>query len=166
MALIYQENTTAMDYIPKDAVVILCNQTNLQRAARSRVDEIGMQLDSLLQAGLVAGELCDYVCQWEDFSSSLKDRCVVYLDSFAGSAYPEENPPKQLLHINAKQLPGYAGSMDTAAADLAHYQKMDFSCLVLCGSRHRAELLQEMLRSKNISGLICIRKAISVCIIR
>ena len=156
MALIYQENTTAMDYLPKDALVVLCNQSNLQRAAHSRIDEIGMQLDSLLQAGLVAGELCDYVCQWEDFCDSLQDRCVVYMDSFAGAAYPSVNPPKQLLHVNAKQLPGYGGSMDTAASDLAHYQKAEFSSLVLCGSRRRAELLQEMLHNKGLSAMLCI----------
>ena len=54
------------------------------------------------------------------------------------------------------QLPGYGGNMDTAASDLMHYQKLEYGSLVLCGSRRRAELLQEMLRSKNISALLCI----------
>ena len=156
MTLIYPENTTAMDYLPKDAILVLCNQSNLHRSAHARVDEMGMQLDSLLQAGLVAGELCDYVCQWEDFTSRLHDRCVVYMDSFAGVSYPEENLPRQLLHINAKQLPGYGGSMETAVADLAHYQKAEFSSLVLCGSRRRAELLQEMLHGNGLSAMLCI----------
>ena len=156
MALIYDENCNAMDYIPADAIVILCDQSSLHRSARTRVEEVGLQLDSLLQSGLVAGELCDYVCQWEDFTPQLAGKCVVYLDTFGGAAYPEECPPKHLLPITAKQLPGYGGNLDTAAADLAHYQKMDFSCLVLCGSRHRAELLQEMLRDRNLSAFLCI----------
>ncbi len=156
MALIYPEMATAMDYIPADAVVILCDQGNLHRTARSRTEEMGLQLDSLLQGGLVAGELCDYVCQWEDFCSQLEGRTVVYLDAFGGSSYPEEAKPKQLLPITAKQLPSYAGSMDTAASDLAHYQKMEFGSLVLCGTRRRAELLQEMLREKNLSAFLCI----------
>ena len=156
MALIYPEFTTAMDYVPKDAVVVLCDQGNLHRTARTRCDEVGMQLDSLLQGGLVAGELCDYVCQWEDFCRDLKGNRVVYLDSFGGSSYPEENPPRQLLPMTAKQLPGYGGSMDTAANDLAHYQRLEFATLVLCGTRRRAELLQENLRSHNISAFLCI----------
>ena len=156
MALIYAENTTAMDYIPAGAVVVLCDQSSLHRAARTRVEEMGLQLDSLLQAGLVAGELCDYVSQWEDFTATLSGRTVVYLDAFGGAAYPEECPPRQLLPITAKQLPGYGGNLDTAAADLAHYQKMEFACLVLCGSRHRAELLQEMLHDRNLSAFLCI----------
>ena len=156
MALIYPEMSTAMDYLSENTVVILCDQGNIRRRARSRTDEIGMQLDGMLQGGIVAGELCDYVCDWEAFCSDLKSRTVLYLDTFGSGSYPEENPPKQLLHMNAKQLPGYAGNMDTAASDLAHYQKQEFSCLVLCGSRHRAELMQQMLRDRNLSSFLCI----------
>ena len=156
MALIYPELTTAADYLPADAVVVLCDQANLHRAARTRCDEVGMQLDSMLQAGLVAGELCDYVCQWEDFCAGLKGRTVLYFDAFGGASYPEDCPPKQLLPMTAKQLPGYGGNLDTAASDLAHYQKQEFGSLVLCGTRRRAELLQEMLSAKGLSSFLCI----------
>ena len=156
MALIYPEFATAMDYIPADAIVILCDQSNLHRAARTRVEEVGMGLDSMLQSGLVAGELCDFVCQWEDFCEKLHSRTVVYVDTFGGSAYPAECPPMQLLPMAAKQLPGYGGNMDTAASDLAHYQRHEFATLVLCGTRMRAEMLQEMLRGKNLSAFLCI----------
>ena len=156
MALIYPEMATALDYVPDNALLVLCDQGTLHRTARTRTEEMGMQLDSLLQGGLVAGELCDYVCQWEDFCHGLRSRTMVYLDSFAGTSYPDENPPKQLLPMTAKQLPGYGGSMETAAGDLSHYQKMEFATLVMCGTRRRAELLQEMLREKNISAFLCI----------
>ena len=156
MALIYPEFSTAMDYVPSNATVIVCDQGNLHRTARTRTEEIGLQLDSLLQAGLIAGELCDYVWQWEDFTQWLAGKCVAFLDAFAGSSYPDNCPPKHLLPMVAKQLPSYGGSLDTAAADLAHYQKMEFSSLVLCGSRRRAELLQEMLSSKGLSAFLCI----------
>ena len=156
MALIYPEPASAMDYLPADALLILCDQASLRRRAHTRTEEMGMQLDSLLQGGILAGELCDFVTQWEDFCADLAGRTMVYLDSFGGSSYPEENQPKQLLPITGKQLPGYGGSMDTAASDLAHYQKMDFAAVVLCGTRRRAELLQEMLREKNLSSFLCI----------
>ena len=156
IALIYPENATALSYIPKGATVIVCDQNNIHRSARGRTEDIGMQLDSLLQAGLVAGELCDYVCQWEDFCDHIARNPVVYLDSFAATSYPENCPPHCLLPMTAKQLPGYGGNLDTAANDLRHYTKMEFSCLVLCGSRRRAELLKEMLDSRNISSFLCI----------
>ncbi len=156
MSLIYPQIATAMSYIPQNAILVLCDQSSLRRSAKSRTEEIGMQLDSLLQAGLVAGELCDYVIQWEDFCRDLSGHTTVYMDAFSSTAYPEENPPKILLPMTGKQLPGYGGNLDSAAADLSHYQKMDFSCLVLCGTRRRAELLQEMLNTKGLSGLLCI----------
>ena len=156
MALIYPEMATAMDYIPGNAVLVLCDQGNLKRSARTRSDEIGLQLDSLLQTGLVAGELCDYVCQWEDFCARLRGKATVYFDAFGGTSYPEDCPPKILLPMTAKQLPSYGGNLETAATDLAHYQKMEFGSLVLCGTRRRAELLQEMLRGKGLSAFLCI----------
>ncbi len=156
MALIYPEMATAMDYVPEDAIIVLCDQSALHRTARTRCDEVGLQLDNLLQNGLVVGELCDYVCQWEDFLDKLKGKCALYLDSFGGSSYPETCRPRHLIPMTAKQLPGYGGNMDTAASDLAHYQKMEFGSIVLCGTRRRAELLQEMLRNKNLSSFICI----------
>jgi transcription-repair coupling factor (superfamily II helicase) len=156
MALIYPEFATALDFIPSDAIIVLCDQNSLRRRAHSRVEETGMQLDSLLQGGILAGELCDFTCQWEDFCGSLEGRTVVYMDAFGGTSYPEENRPKHLLPVTAKQLPGYGGSLDTAASDLAHYQKQEFSTLVLCGTRRRAELLQELLREKNLSAFLCI----------
>ena len=156
MAFIYPEFATAMDYIPANAAIILCDSGSLRRRAHTRTEEMGMQLDSLLQGGIVAGELCDYVCQWEDFCGGLSGRTVVYMDAFGGGSYPEENRPRQLLPMTAKQLPGYGGNLDTAASDLAHYQKQEFATLVLCGTRRRAELLQELLRSKNLSAFLCI----------
>lgn len=156
MAVIYKDFTTALDYIPKEAIIVICDQGNLRRAARNRIEEIGMQLDSLLHSGILAGELCDFVIQWEDFCRYLTGRTVVYLDSFAGAAYPQECPPRELLPITAKQLPNYGGNLDTAASDLSHYQKLEFASLVLCGTRRRAELLQEMLSSRGISAFLCI----------
>ena len=156
MALIYPEMTTAADYIPKDAVWIICDQGSLRRTANARSDELGLQLDSLLQGGLVAGELCDYAAGWEDFCQTLKGRTVAYFDAFGGTSYPENCPPKHLLPMTAKQLPSYGGNLDTAATDLSHYQKMEFGSLVLCGSRRRAELLQELLREKGLSAFLCI----------
>ncbi len=156
MALIYPEIATALDYIPKNAIVIVCEHNSVKRAARDSGDEVGLQLDSLLQAGFLAGELCDFTCQWEDFTSFLKDHTCVYMDAFAGSAYPEDRQPEALLPMAAKQLPNYGGNLDTAAADLSHYQKMDFGSLVLCGTRRRAELLQEMLKERGVTAFLSI----------
>ncbi len=156
MALIYDTFACAIDYIPQNAAVVLLDHNSLKKAARTFEEEMGLTLDGLLQSGTVAGELCDYTCPWEDFCNALSAKTVLYLDAFAGAAYPEARAPKALLSLSAKQLPGYGGNMDTAAADLSHYRNLDFSTVVLCGSRRRAELLQELLDSRGVHANICI----------
>ena len=156
MAMIYPDYCNALDHLPENALILICDQSGIRRAAKARTEEIGLQLDSLLQSGLVAGELCDYVCQWEDFCAYLSGKQVIYLDSFSGSAYPQENPPALLLQMAAKQLPSYGGSLDTAADDLIHYQKADYASIVLCGTRRRAELLQELLNNRGVGSYTCI----------
>ena len=156
MGLIYPEMATAADYIPDNALWVLCDHSSLRRRAASREDELAMQLDGLLQNGTLVGELCDFSARWDDFCAALSGRCVVYFDAFGGTAYPDACPPKQLFPLVAKQLPSYGGNLDTAVSDLTHYQKMEFGTLVLCGSRRRAELLQEMLRDRGLSAFLCI----------
>ena len=156
MAMIYPELATAMDYIPEDAVVIVCDHSAIHRSAKTHMEQVGMQLDNMLQSGLLAGELCDFTITWEDFCDKLSGKTVIYMDSFAGSAYPETCTPKALFPISAKQLPGYNGNIDTAVSDLSHYQKMGFSSLVLCGTRHRAEIMQQSLADRGLKAYISI----------
>ncbi len=156
MGLIYRENTNAMDYVPENALLLICDHSALQRTARTRTEEMGMLLDGMLQNGSLAGELCDFVCQWEDFCGALKGKTAVYFDAFGGASYPEDCPPKLLLPMTAKQLPSYGGNLDAAAGDLNYYRKMGFGSLVLCGTRHRAELLQQMLREKGVGAFLSI----------
>ena len=150
MALIYPEFACAADYLSPETMVLFCDHGNLARADRAREDDLGLELDSLLQAGLVAGELCEYRADLESLCSRLPGHSTVYFDAFLAARYPESLPPQELLSFTSKQLPSYGGNLDTAADDLRHYQHAEFSTLVLCGSRHRAELLQEMLHDRGV----------------
>ena len=156
MALIYPEMATALQYIPGNALVAVLDHSSCSRSAAARQEEMGLLLDSFLESGLVSGQLCDYVCSWEDFCDCLPGKAVLYMDAFGGAAYPDTCLPKHLLPMSAKQLPGYAGNLETAASDLKHYQSMEYGALVLCGSRRRAELLQQLLRDQGLSAFLCI----------
>ena len=156
MSLIYPQYVTAADYLPQDAIVVFCDHGNLRRSANGREEELGLQLDSLLQSGVLAGALCDFAKGWEDECAELQAHPAVFLDSFLASAYPACLQPKTLVSITAKQLPSYGGNLEAAATDLSFYQKHDFSTLVLCGNRRRAEILQQLLQQKNIPALLAI----------
>ena len=153
LSLIYPEFATAADDLPEDAVVVFCDHGNLRRAAEGRTEDLGLQLDSLLQGGLLAGELCDFSADWDGFCASLAGHPALFLDSFLNAACPDALRPALLTAITAKQLPAYGGSLDAAATDLAFYSRHDYRTLVLCGNRRRAEILQEFLREREIPAL-------------
>ncbi len=154
MALIYPEFACAANYFPAESTVFFCDHGNLRRAANLNLQQIGMQLDNLLQSGILFGDLCDFSRPWEDFCGDLRGKMVVYLDAFLSAAYPEALPPRQLLDFTAKQLPSYGGNLDAAVTDLTFYQRHDYATLVLCGTRRRAELLAAMLRERNLSAFL------------
>ena len=60
MALIYPEFSTAADYVSRDAAVFFCDHGNLRRASKARMEDFGLSLDSYLQSGTLAGELCEF----------------------------------------------------------------------------------------------------------
>ena len=154
MALIYPEFTTAADYISQDADVFFCDHGNLQRAAKARTEDFGLSLDSFLESGQLAGELCEFVCSFEELAAKFRGRGAAYLDAFLSAQYPEELAPKQIFSITARQLPGYGGSLDTAVQDLQHYQKNGYRSLVLCGGRRRGEILKDMLQKQGVDALL------------
>ncbi|MBE6928279.1 MAG: transcription-repair coupling factor [Ruminococcaceae bacterium] len=154
ISLIYPEFTCAADYISAETVVFFCDHGNLHRAADRYTDEEGMMLDSLLDSGILCGELCEFSIDWERLCEGLNGHAAVFLDSFLAASYPEGLKPKALLFLTAKQLPSYGGNLDAAVSDLAFYQKNDFAVLVLCGNRRRGELLAEQMREKNLSAFL------------
>ena len=154
MALIYPEFACACDYISKDALILFNDHGALQRAAKARLENFGLELDSFLQSGSLCGDLCDLNADFDQLCEGFTGRPCVFVDSFLSASYPQALPPKHILNITCKQLPSYGGSMETAAADLRHYQKVGFRSLVLCGNRRRAEILQGILQEQGLSSYL------------
>ena len=153
-ALIYPEFACAADYIPADALVFFCDHGNLRRAAERCVEEQGMMLDSLLESGILCGELCEFSADWEDVCGRVAGRAAVFLDSFLAASYPQSLQPSELVSITAKQLPSYGGNLEAAATDLKFYQKNEYASLVLCGNRRRGEILAKLLREQGLSAFL------------
>ncbi len=154
MAMIYPEFTCAADYIPSGSLIFFCDHGNLRRAADRYTEEQGLMLDSLLESGILFGENCDFSADFEAVCTALQGCTALFLDSFLASRYPESLPPKELLSISVKQLPSYGGNLEVAISDLGHYQKNDFSSLVLCGNQRRGEILAQQLREKGLSAML------------
>ncbi len=154
LSLIYPQKVTAANYISKDAAVFFCDHGNLVRAAKARTEDLGLSLDSFLESGKLAGELCDFMDSPEELAECFTQSGVIYFDSFLSARFPESLPPKRIFSITAKQLPGYGGNLETAVQDLKHYAKNDFGCLVLCGGQRRGEILKGMLAKQGVDALL------------
>ena len=62
--------------------------------------------------------------------------------------------PKALLQIDARQLSGYGGSLETAVTDLTHYLTGGCRVVVLCGGQVRARNLLELLEARRIPAVL------------
>ena len=58
--------------------------------------------------------------------------------------------PRAMLSINARQLPSYGGSLETAAADMEHYLAAGSGVLVLCGNETRARNFHRLLEERGV----------------
>ena len=154
-ALIYPEFTCAMDYIPPETAVVFSDRIAVERSLNQHLEELGQGLDSLLQSGMLAGELCEFYKNFDELCDICAGKCVIYMDNFLSASYPQSLPPKELLSVTVKQLPSYGGSLDTAISDLSHYSASGFGTLVLCGARHRGELLLESMEARGLTATLC-----------
>lgn len=64
-----------------------------------------MMLDSLLQSGLLCGELCDFSADWEQLCGRVAGHGAAFFDSFLAASYPQSLQPSLLVNVTAKQLP-------------------------------------------------------------
>ena len=154
LALIYPEFACAADYLSTETTVYFCDHGALSRAAKAQEEEFGLGLDAFLESGRLAGELCEFYLSFDALAARMKGHPVVYFDSVLSARFPESLPPKQLLSVTARQLPGYGGSLETAVSDLKSYVRNDYGCLVLCGGRRRGEILKEMLGKEGVNALL------------
>jgi transcription-repair coupling factor (superfamily II helicase) len=133
--------------------VIFSDRIAVERQSKQQQEELGQSLDPLLENGTLAGELCDFYENFSGICNIFAGKCVtIYMDNFLSAAYPDTLPPVQLLSVTVKQLPSYGGSLDIAVGDMEHYSRSGFGTLVLCGSRHRGELLLESMEARGVKG--------------
>ncbi len=153
-ALIYPQAAALTDYLSPETLVIFSDRMAIERQQKQQLEELGQSLDVLLGNGTLAGELCEFYDNFEETCNKLSEKSVIYMDNFLSSAYPASLPPRQLLSLTVKQLPSYGGSLGTAVGDMAHYVSAGFATLVLCGSRHRGELLLESMEARGVHGTL------------
>lgn len=148
----YPKMATAADYLPPDAAVLFCESPRVGERAKNYLWQLHEDLKILIEQGVIPGGDAVYARTFGELCDVLEDWPVLFLDSFASSGYPA--PPRTVLPVTAKQLPAFGVSLETAAADLQHYQTALFGAVVLVGSEQRALNLQALLREQGIRSAV------------
>ncbi len=148
MDLIYPDFATALDYVPLDGVICVCDSPRVLESLKNYLWRMEEDVKALMEGGLLWGELARFALDQEGFAQALMEHPVCYLDSFLVSGYPTK--VRDTLAVTARQLPSFGVSLETAVSDLNHYTASGSSAVVLCLSEMRAKALEELLRQEQV----------------
>ena len=152
MAAIYTEKTAALDYLPENAVICVCESGRVSESLRSCLWQLKEDVSAAAENGFMAPAMGELALSEGETAARLSRFALCQLDSLPTSRYLL--PPGQLLQISARQLSTYGGSLETAAGDMAHYLNADYRVVVLCGGEVRARNMQELLREHHIAAAL------------
>ena len=152
MAAVYPEKTTALDYLPADALICVEDSGRTAEALRGWLWQLKEDVSAGMEAGFLAGELADFAASEQELAARLEKRPTVQLDSLTTGR--QLLAPRDLLQLTAKQLSSYGGSLELACTDLTHYLTSGYRVMVLCGGEVRARNLQQMLADRKIPAAV------------
>ena len=151
MAAVYEEKTTALDYLSGDTLVCLWESGRLSEALRASLWQLKEDLTAASESGTMPLALGELSLTESEAAARLDDFALCQLDSLpTGRALLE---PKELLQVTAKQMSTYGGSLDTAAGDIHQHLAMGSRVVVLCGGEVRANNMVRLLRERDIKAV-------------
>jgi len=143
---------TAFDVLPPGTIIFCCEQASLRHRVDNTLTRLSQDIESLLAGSLLSPELTELCLDFTDFTRRLSRFSTVFLDDIAPGQYPL--PPRAVSSLAAKQLPSYAGHLDTAAADIEEYRTAGYAVAMLCADERRAKYMQEALEERGVSALL------------
>ncbi|MDR2571103.1 MAG: transcription-repair coupling factor [Oscillospiraceae bacterium] len=144
--------STALDYISKDSIVMICDPLRVKERADGYLKSLAVDCVSLLESGVLESGFVRFSEDWAGFLLRMDSYPVIMADSFSSASYPLT--PRLSFNIDAKRLPSYSGSLDTAASEVAHYINADFRTIILCQDKRRADRMREYLEEREISSAL------------
>ena len=157
LAAVYDQSATALDYLPPDTLVVLCESGRVEDRVKSTLTQLRQDTELLMEQGLLAGEYAALTLSGEELFRALEAFPVLMENALPTSRYPLR--PRELATVNAKQLSSYGGSLETAVGDMTHYRTSGSAVLVLCGSETRAKNLCRMLAERDIPAALDLQGA-------
>jgi len=152
LAAVYPELVTAMDYLPAGCLVCVSESGRTAEALKGWLGQLKTDVTAAMDSGILCGPMAEAALPETEFARQLERFPVCQLESLPTSRYLLA--PKALLQIDARQLSGYGGSLETAVTDLTHYLTGGCRVVVLCGGQVRARNLLELLEARKIPAVL------------
>ena len=152
LAAVYPELVTAMDYLPAGCLVCVSESGRTAEALKGWLGQLKADVTAAMDSGILCGPMAEAALPETEFARQLERFPVCQLESLPTSRYLLA--PKALLQIDARQLSGYGGSLETAVTDLTHYLTGGCRVVVLCGGQVRARNLLELLEARRIPAVL------------
>ena len=152
LSYIYPEPATLFDYLDDSAMVMLDDSHNVFSHAKGYIDRMCQDIEHLMENGQIYGKTAKNWLDLPALDRKLLEKQLVMLETFLPSKY--HLPIRAILNITAKQLPFYGASLETAVADISHYNQNGYMVYLLCSTPKKAEKLGELLRQQNIPNRV------------
>ncbi len=150
LPLITPEFVCAADYLADNTVVLIDDYHRVKETSKRGEEQHYEDVKTLLEAGILHPHCCEFALPFAELFTCLCTRSTVYLEAFARSTYAVA--PAGISSLTAKQLPGYAGNIEIACADIENYMNEQYSVIVLCGTENSARALGDVLSNHGIKA--------------
>lgn len=151
-ALLDSRVSTALDYIPENALIFLDQPGRCAERAAGFEKQQREEISALAEEGAVDRQLAVFYREFDDCLTAFSEFPTVMADAFTVSRCPLE--PRAILGVSCKQLPSYGGSLDTALDDVRHYLSQSYRVVLLAGDRRRAEILEARLKEEGLRAIL------------
>ena len=149
LPLICEREATIFDYMPEDALIIVSEHTAVRERAHSSALRMSEEVKALIEDGV----LCKPLSRYTITESELTDHfgSAIYMDTFPHGSY--DTPIRQMLSMDARQLPPWDGTTSLLVEDLAALRDAGASVLVFAGYSRAADTLCDDLREAGFNAV-------------
>ena len=148
LAACYPNEVCALDYLSPDTLIAVSDGMRVLERSKNYHWELSEDVKPLIEEGVLCGEFASLALSQEALSHRMSAFPVLLLDALPTSR--NLLAPRVLLSMNARSLPSYGGSLETAAGDMERYLGAGCGVLVLCGNETRAKNLQRLLEERGL----------------
>lgn len=135
MSLIYDSPGTLLDYLPSNAMIFICEQSQVDEKLRSHRAHFEEDIRLYLEDGVLCDGLTSFSLDKSDFLPLLSNKRTVYFDLFlTQSCFSSID---ETFAFNARQIAPWNGNIPLLSEDLSSTSK-EQSVVILAGDENAA----------------------------